>query len=41
MFETVRTFGSQKRRSSTLRERRGNMLAETVQYIPGEAPGEG
>ncbi|XP_023320999.1 pre-rRNA-processing protein TSR1 homolog [Eurytemora carolleeae] len=37
----VRTFGSQKRRSSTLRERRGNMLAETVQYIPGEAPGEG
>eukprot|EP00088_Acartia_fossae_P067217 TRINITY_DN837_c0_g1_i1.p1 TRINITY_DN837_c0_g1~~TRINITY_DN837_c0_g1_i1.p1 ORF type:complete len:793 (-),score=239.64 TRINITY_DN837_c0_g1_i1:73-2451(-) len=31
----VRTLGSQKRKSNVMRERRGNLIAESVKYIPG------
>jgi len=37
----VRTFGSQKRRSNVMRERRGNMVAETVKYVQGEDQSSG
>jgi len=31
----VRMLGSQKRRSNMMRERRGNMMAESVKFVPG------
>jgi len=37
----VRSFGSGKRRPNLMRERRGNLIAETVNYAPGEDPTSG
>jgi len=37
----VRMFGAQKRRPNVLRERRGNLMAESVVYVPGSDTSSG